>query len=43
VQQYDLAHESGYVDACHLCYTARAALREQFPAELTPDQMYGVA
>lgn len=43
VQQYDLAHERGYVDACHLCYTARAALRERFPAQLAPDQMYGVA
>lgn len=42
VQTYDLAHESGYVDACHLCYTAREALRAQFPTVLTPDQMYGV-
>jgi hypothetical protein len=43
VQQYDLVYEPGYVDACHLCYTAREALREQFPAELAPDQMYCVA
>ena len=42
VNEYDLAHEPGYVDACHLCYTARAALRPRFPAELAPDQMYGV-
>ena len=42
-QQYNLIHEPGYVDACHFCYTARESLREQFPAELAPDQMYGVA
>lgn len=34
--------DDGYVDACHLCYTVRQALRETFPAELAPDQMYGV-
>jgi hypothetical protein len=43
VRRYDLPHEPGYVDACHLCYTARKALRDRFPAELGPDQMYGVA
>lgn len=42
VQKYGLNHESVYVDACHLCYTARQALRSRFPAELGPDQMYGV-
>jgi hypothetical protein len=42
VQQFELPHESAYVDACHLCYTARQALRPLFPAELVPDQMYGV-
>ena len=42
VDRYDLDHEPGYVDACHLCYSARLALRSRFPAELAPDQMYGV-
>lgn len=42
VQHYSLAHDSGYVDACHLCYTARKKLRPRFPTELAPDQMYGV-
>jgi hypothetical protein len=42
VQEYGLDHEAGYVDACHLCFTARQALRSRFPAELGPDQMYGV-
>lgn len=42
VTNYDLDHEHGYVDACHLCYSAREALRPRFPAELGPDQMYGV-
>ncbi len=35
-------HEESYVDACHLCYTAHAALRQQFADVLAPDQMYGV-
>ena len=42
VRRYDLAHEDGYADHCHLCYESRRALRSQFPDELTPDQMYGV-
>ena len=41
VRRYDLAHEDGYADHCHLCYSARCALRQRFPNELTPDQMYG--
>jgi MoaA/NifB/PqqE/SkfB family radical SAM enzyme len=43
IQSYDLETDKGYVDACHLCYTARLALRTRYPAELRPDQMYGVA
>jgi MoaA/NifB/PqqE/SkfB family radical SAM enzyme len=39
---YGLAPASGYADACHLCYTARLALRGRFPKVLGPDQMYGV-
>jgi len=31
VRCHDLPHEDGYVDACHLCYEARSALRERFP------------
>ena len=42
-RRYDLAHEDGYADHCHLCYSARRALRQRFPQELTPDQMYGSA
>ena len=41
VRRYDLSHEDGYADHCHLCYKSRCALRERFPDELTPDQMYG--
>jgi hypothetical protein len=41
VSEYNLPHEPAYADACHLCYEARLALRERFPAILTPDQMYG--
>jgi len=43
VEDYELDHEDGYADACHLCYEARLALRDRFPQILTPDQMYGVA
>lgn len=42
VETYTLVHEESYVDACHLCYTSREALRPRFPAYLGPDQMYGV-
>jgi len=41
VRRYGLSHEEGYADHCHLCYKARCALRQRFPDELTPDQMYG--
>ncbi|NUM45189.1 MAG: radical SAM protein [Anaerolineales bacterium] len=34
-------HEQEFVDACHLCYTARVHLRNRFPDLLAPDQMYG--
>jgi hypothetical protein len=37
-----LNHQQGYVDACHMCYTVRQALRPRFPEALGPDQMYGV-
>jgi hypothetical protein len=41
VERYGLPHEAAYVDACHLCYTAREMLRERFPEFLGPGQMYG--
>jgi MoaA/NifB/PqqE/SkfB family radical SAM enzyme len=41
VEQYNLPHEDGYADACHLCYLARDALRRRFPESLTPGQVYG--
>ncbi len=41
VEQHGLPHEEAYVDACHLCYTARDMLRERFPEYLGPRQMYG--
>jgi hypothetical protein len=43
VRRYGLPHEKGYADHCHLCYAARCALRERFPDELAPAQMYGPA
>lgn len=39
---YGLETGPGYVDACHFCYSARLALRSRYPAELAPDQMYGI-
>jgi hypothetical protein len=41
VERYGVPHEETYVDACHLCCLARAALRERFPEVLGPGQMYG--
>jgi MoaA/NifB/PqqE/SkfB family radical SAM enzyme len=41
VRCYNLSHEEGYVEDCHLCYRARAALRERFPDLLGPGQVYG--
>ncbi len=43
VRRYDVPHAEGYADACHLCFSARLALRARFPAELGPDPMYGEA
>jgi hypothetical protein len=40
VREYHLPHKEAYADACHLCYTARLALRARFPAILAPDQIY---
>jgi organic radical activating enzyme len=42
VRRYEVPHEEGYADACHLCYETRRALRARFPEVLAPDQMYGV-
>ena len=42
VRRHNLDPAPRYVDACHLCYTARTQLRSHFPNILTPDQMYGV-
>lgn len=41
VKKYNVPHEDGYVDECHLCYCARLALRKRFPRYLAPGQMYG--
>ena len=40
VRRYELAHEDGYADHCHLCYMSRQSLRSRFPDVLAPDQMY---
>ena len=41
VSHYDLPHRDAYADACELCYESRIKLREQYPVELAPDQVYG--
>ena len=41
VERYDLPHEEAYIDACHLCYLARDALRSRFPEYLAPGTVYG--
>jgi len=42
VREYGIEHAEGYVDECHLCYSARLKLRKRFPDNLAPDQMYGI-
>jgi hypothetical protein len=42
VRVYNLPLREAFADACHLCYSARSLLLEQFPVELGPAQMYGV-
>ena len=42
VRRYEVEVRETYADACHLCYEVRRALRDRFPDELGPDQMYGV-
>jgi hypothetical protein len=42
VQEYEVGHAEGYVDECHLCYSARLKLRKRFPEALAPGQMYGI-
>jgi hypothetical protein len=41
VERYHLPHEDAYIDACHLCYTARDQLRARFPQYLAPPTVYG--
>jgi hypothetical protein len=42
VKTYNIEHEEGYIDECHLCYSARLKLRNRFPEILAPDVIYGV-
>jgi hypothetical protein len=39
---YGLPDGDAYVSGCHLCYLARRALIERFPAYLAPAQVYGL-
>jgi len=41
VRRYELPHDRGYADHCHLCYESRCRLRKRFADVLTPNQMYG--
>jgi hypothetical protein len=41
VREHHLPLEGRYVDACHLCYTARQSLRPKFPEDLAPPEVYG--
>jgi hypothetical protein len=41
VRRHGVKARDGYADACHLCYEARLALRDRFPEQLCPGQMYG--
>lgn len=40
-REYGTILDSGYADACHLCYSTRLGLRQRFPNILTPAGVYG--
>jgi hypothetical protein len=42
-RRYEVPTESGYIEACHLCYVVRRALRGRFPQYLAPPQVYGAS
>ena len=42
VRRFGIKVDDGYVDECHLCYTARKRLRPVFPQHLAPPQVYGI-
>lgn len=41
-QKLSFVPQERYADACHLCYSVRAARREVYPQILAPAQMYGI-
>lgn len=41
-KEYNVKHDSMYVDACHFCYLLRLALLDRFPQFLAPRQVYGL-
>ncbi len=42
VREYQVEHDSEYVDECHLCHMARLKLLDRFPQYLNPRQVYGL-
>lgn len=40
-ETFGFRDDAGFVDACHLCYTVRKALRARWPEYLQPGQVYG--
>ena len=42
VTEHGLVMDDGYVDECHLCYTARKLLLPRFPQYLVPKEAYGL-
>jgi len=42
VRSTGLGPEAGYVDECHLCFSARRMLLDRFPELLAPRQVYGL-
>ena len=41
-KEYEVPHDDGYVDACHMCYLVRLALLDRFPQYLAPKSVYGL-
>lgn len=41
-KEYNVQHESEYVDACHMCSKICLALIDRFPQYISPRQVYGL-
>ncbi len=41
MEELGISHEDEYADACHFCYDLRSRIRERYPDQLCPKEVYG--